>query len=53
MTLGVWDPSVALSLSQDELLNTETEFWVDMLQFTRAITQMQNYTEAEKQDGYI
>lgn len=32
--LGVWDPGVALSLSQDELLRTKAISWVDILQST-------------------
>lgn len=42
-TLGVWDLGVALSLSQSELLSTNTMFGVDILQLPRTVSQKQNY----------
>jgi hypothetical protein len=35
-TLGVWDPSVTLSLSRGEILNIALS-WVDTLQLTRTL----------------
>jgi hypothetical protein len=38
-TLAFWDPSVAMSLSQNEHLSTKTILWVDILQLTRTVGQ--------------
>ena len=47
--LGTQDLSVALSLSQGELLSTQKNmFWVDILQLTRTVSQKQ-ITEGKKQ----
>jgi len=42
-TLGVWDLSIATSLSQGELLRTKTMSWVDMIRLTRTVTLKWNY----------
>lgn len=40
-TLSLQDPSVALSLSQGELLSTKPISWVDIFQLTRTASQKQ------------
>lgn len=39
--LGLQDPSVALSLSQGELLSTKTVSWFDIVQLARTFSQKQ------------
>ena len=43
ITLGIWDPSGSLSISQDELRRTKPTSWVDLFQLTRAVSQNQTY----------
>lgn len=43
ITLGVWDPNVALSLSQGELLGIKIVFWIDIFWLTITVSQKQNY----------
>jgi hypothetical protein len=47
-TLGVQDPSVALSLSPGKLLNTKTKSCVDIVQLTRTVSWKQNYRSQKK-----
>lgn len=42
-TLGVQDPSVALSHFQGEVLNTKTISWVGILKLTRTVSHKHNY----------
>jgi hypothetical protein len=42
-TLHAQDPSIASSLSQDQVLSTKTMLWVDILQLTRTVRKKQTF----------
>jgi len=46
--LVVQNPSVALSLSQRELLSTKPKSWVDIVHLTRTISQKRNGSQKSK-----